>query len=239
MMGNRSANSCLAVLLAGGASRRYGADKLREEIAGRPVAGLALAALVASPAVTAIQIVGSPENLDWLGRIAKGSGSDKLLPPCRGGDCRSISTLSGLEAAAGDWKWALVHDAARPFLTPRLIDDGLAAASRYGAAIAALRATDTVQIVDGGGRIVQSPDRARTYLAQTPQIANRQLLLQCHRHLRGELDRFTDEASLLRHCGHPVAIYEGAKTNLKITSRGDLALARAIHPDHRHAKRAG
>ncbi len=238
-MGNRSAESCLAVLLAGGASRRFGADKLREEIAGRAVADLALAALIASPAVSAIQIVGSPDNLAWLGQIADRSGSDKLLPPCKGGDCRSISTLSGLEAAAGDWEWALVHDAARPFLTPRLIDDGLAAASRHGAVIAALRATDTVQIVDGGGRIVQSPDRARSYLAQTPQIAKRQLLLQCHRRLRGELDRFTDEASLLRHCGHPVAVYEGAETNLKITSQGDLAQARAIHPDHQHAKRSG
>jgi 2-C-methyl-D-erythritol 4-phosphate cytidylyltransferase len=147
---------------------------------------------------------------------------------------RSESTLAGLEAAGGDWAWALVHDGARPFISRAMIEAGLAAARTVGAAIAALPAQDTVQIVNEQGLIVQTPARGNAYLAQTPQIARHAVLLEAHRRFATELDRFTDEASLLRAVGQPVGVFAGDRDNLKITGPGDLALARAILAEFEH-----
>ena len=224
----RPAPDCLALLLAAGSSSRFGSDKLGLPLGGRPLLCWALEALAASPRVGAVQLVGSGANLAWLGELVEASSQPKLLPPCRGGKVRSESTLRGLEAAGGDWEWALVHDGARPFLSQQLISEGLAAARQTGAAIAAVPAHDTVQIVDPDGQIVETPDRSRTFLAQTPQIARRRTLLRAHRQFAAELPRFTDEASLLRALGQPVAVFRGDRNNLKITGPGDIALARAI-----------
>ena len=219
---------CLAVLLAAGSAQRFGTDKLRSDLGGRPLICWALAAMLESPLIGAVQLVGSDSNLAWLGRLQQDSGSAKLLEPCRGGQFRSESTLAGLESAGGEWEWALVHDAARPFLSQRLIGAGLDAARSFGAAIAAVPARDTVQIVDAEGLIAQSPPRSNTYLAQTPQIARRAVLLETHRRFADRLDRFTDEASLLRAAGHTVGTFAGDRNNLKITGPGDLVVARTI-----------
>lgn len=218
----------MAILLAAGSGQRFGADKLRSPLGGRPLLAWALKTLAGSPAIGAVQLVGSESNLAWLADLAGEIGDAKLLDPCRGGRVRSQSTLAGLEAAGGDWEWALVHDGARPFISRAMINAGLAAARAVGAAIAAVPAQDTVQIVDERGLIDQTPARSRAYLAQTPQIARRKVLLEAHRRFAAELERFTDEASLLRAVGQPVGIFAGDRNNLKITGPGDLALARAI-----------
>lgn len=223
-----SSPDCVAILLAAGSARRFGADKLQARLGGRPLLAWALGTLVASPAIGAVQLVGSESNLGWLAELAADSGDAKLLDPCPGGRVRSESTLAGLEAAGGDWAWALVHDGARPFISPTMIDAGLAAARDVGAAIAAVPAQDTVQIVNEQGLIDRTPPRSRAYLAQTPQIARRQLLLAAHRRFASELEQFTDEASLLRAVGQPVGVFAGDRNNLKITGPGDLALAQAI-----------
>ncbi len=219
---------CVAVLLAAGSARRFGTDKLQSPLGGRPLLTWALGTLLASPAVGAVQLVGSESNLAWLGQLVAEFDDEKLLDPCRGGRVRSESTLAGLEAAGGDWRWALVHDGARPFISRAMIDAGLAAARAVGAAIAAVPAQDTVQIVDEQGLIEQTPARSNAYLAQTPQIARRRVLLEAHRRFATGLAQFTDEASLLRAVGQPVGTFAGDRNNLKITGPGDLALARAI-----------
>lgn len=223
-----SSPDCVAILLAAGSARRFGADKLQSRLGGRPLLAWALGTLVASPAIGAVQLVGSESNLGWLAELADDSGDAKLLDPCPGGRVRSESTLAGLEAAGGEWTWALVHDGARPFISSAMIDAGLATARLVGAAIAAVPAQDTVQIVNEQGLIDRTPPRSNAYLAQTPQIARRQLLLEAHRRFASELEQFTDEASLLRAVGQPVGIFAGDRNNLKITGPGDLALARAI-----------
>lgn len=222
---------CLAILLAAGSAQRFGTDKLQASLGGRPLLSWALTALLASPSIGAVQLVGSESNLAWLDRLAADIDDSRLLGPCRGGRVRSESTLAGLDSAGGDWEWALVHDGARPFLSRALIEAGLTTARAVGAAIAAVPARDTVQIVSEKGLIEQTPARSRAYLAQTPQIARREILLAAHRRFATELDRFTDEASLLRANGQPVGVFAGDRNNLKITGPEDLALARAIQAD--------
>ncbi len=231
--------SCLVVLLAAGGAERFGSDKLAAPLGDYPVAAWSLRAFAASPLVDAIQPVGSEANLGWLAGLAKRHGAGKALAPCLGGSARSLSTLRGLEAASGNWHWVMVHDAARPFVDAALISDGLDAAAAHGSAIAAQPSSDTVQIVDENGIVCDTPDRRRSWLAQTPQIATYHSLLEAHRACAGRLASFTDEASVLRAGGQMVAVYEGNGENLKITTPPDLALARAMIQGHKRFPRGG
>jgi 2-C-methyl-D-erythritol 4-phosphate cytidylyltransferase len=122
----------------------------------------------------------------------------------------------------------LVHDGARPLAGRALIERGIAAARTHGAAIAAIPVRDTVKVVDADGRIIATPDRAHLQHAQTPQVFRYDLLVAAYRAARAQDLSVTDDAALLEALGHPVYVYEGAASNLKITTPEDLILAEAL-----------
>jgi 2-C-methyl-D-erythritol 4-phosphate cytidylyltransferase/2-C-methyl-D-erythritol 2,4-cyclodiphosphate synthase len=115
----------------------------------------------------------------------------------------------------------VIHDAARPLVSDDLIRRTVAAASEAGAAIAAIRAHDTVKQTDASGAITATLPRERIYLAQTPQ-AFRVTVLRDALRLDGEA---TDEAMLAERAGHTVRVVDGDPRNLKITTPDDLTMA--------------
>jgi 2-C-methyl-D-erythritol 4-phosphate cytidylyltransferase len=157
-----------------------------------------------------------------------------------GGERRQDSVGAGLAAVSRlshevdgtpkPYEWVAVHDGARPLLTPGLISRGLAAARSVGAAIAALPAIETVKTVDASGTITGTPERSNLWLAQTPQIFRMSLLVSAYDALRERPDSpdATDDARLVELMGHPVKVYEGERTNIKITTPQDLFIAEAI-----------
>jgi 2-C-methyl-D-erythritol 4-phosphate cytidylyltransferase len=214
------------VLAAGSGSRMNGADKMMARLDGRPVLEWSLTVLDACDEIDAIQLVVPDHEDELLTRLGRAAVRQSEFRVCSGGPSRAFSALYGLRAASdGDFGWALVHDGARPFLTPDIVVRGLEAARATGAAIAAVPATDTVQISDEAGFIVESPQRRIVWMAQTPQIARLRILLDAHERLHDRLGDFTDEASVLREIGHAVAISEGSYSNVKITTADDLAMA--------------
>jgi 2-C-methyl-D-erythritol 2,4-cyclodiphosphate synthase len=118
----------------------------------------------------------------------------------------------------------VIHDAARPLVTDSLIRRTIDAAFEAGAAIAALRASDTVKRADAAGRVAETLPRDRIYLAQTPQAFRVEVL----RHALTIAADATDEAALAEQAGHPVQLVEGDPRNLKITTADDLALAERL-----------
>jgi len=122
----------------------------------------------------------------------------------------------------------LVHDAARPFVSPDLISRSIDAAVEHGAAIAALPASDTVKRVEGEGRhtvIVGTIPRGQVYLAQTPQAFRRDVLGAAVALGRTGVEA-TDEAMLAERAGHRVHVVQGDPANVKITTARDLEAAR-------------
>jgi 2-C-methyl-D-erythritol 4-phosphate cytidylyltransferase len=117
----------------------------------------------------------------------------------------------------------LVHDAARPLVTPDLIAQGLAAAQETGAAIAAVPVRDTVKRVDQD-RIIATVDRAQLWLAQTPQVFRTELLELA---LQGAHE-VTDDAAAVEALGVSVRVFLGSERNVKVTTTSDLALAEAL-----------
>ncbi len=220
-----SLDTLVAIVLAAGSARRFGRDKLFASLAGRPVLGWSLAAFQASPSVSAIVLVLPPDRLAMGRRLADSLGITKLHAICPGGARRQDSLRNGV-AAMPAARWIAVHDGARPFVSPELVETGWRAAREVGAAVAAVPVKDTIKIVEADHVVARTPSRSGLWAAQTPQIVQAQQLLAAFA-ANGD-DDVTDDAELLERAGFPVVIVPSTYDNLKITTPEDLLLARAI-----------
>ncbi|MBI1740215.1 MAG: 2-C-methyl-D-erythritol 4-phosphate cytidylyltransferase [Acidobacteriales bacterium] len=154
---------------------------------------------------------------------------NKRLQMVEGGEHRQNSVANALAAVAADAEdIVLVHDGVRPFVTPEIIAEVIAAAQKHGAAIAGTPAADTVKQVErtAEGAVIRATiPRASVVMAQTPQGFRYDILKKAFD--EAAVDGFvgTDEASLIERAGHPVAVVMGSPRNLKITTPGDMELA--------------
>jgi 2-C-methyl-D-erythritol 4-phosphate cytidylyltransferase len=214
------------IVVAAGRSERMGTtDKLFAPLMGRPMLAWTLAAFKQCPAVDGVVVVALEARLaDARGLVDEWRFTNvRAVVP--GGARRRDSVRSGVEAAA-DAAIVAVHDGARPLVTPALIEQGIALARAHGAAACAVRARDTVKESAGDPPIVERTiDRSRTWLAQTPQVFARELLLQAH---DAANDDATDDAALVEALGREVRLYEGDPANLKVTAPDDLFIAEAL-----------
>lgn len=179
-------------------------------------------AFVNSAAIDAI-VVALPAELaaapqDYL------HGRTKPLAIVTGGERRQDSVRHAFTVAARIADLVVIHDAARPLVTDALIRRTVDAAVDSGAAIAALRVSDTIKRGDSTGRIVETLRRGDIYLAQTPQAFHVQVL----RDALAIADEATDEAALAEQAGYPVQLVEGDPRNLKITTPADLEMAERL-----------
>lgn len=216
------------VVVAAGASRRMGGqDKLTAMIGGRPLVAWTLDALLAATCVDRLVLVTAAERVDewrtarWLPR--------RVTAVVPGGTTRQRSVAAGVRHLAGLGpstggrdRVVLVHDGARPMVSPALVAAVLEAAGRHGAAIPVVPVAETLKRV-GEGTVLETVDRSSLAAAQTPQGARLDLLEDAWAQFPPEGDRdFTDEAALLEACRIPVHAIPGEPTNLKVTLPDDL-----------------
>lgn len=141
-----------------------------------------------------------------------------------GGGERFHSVKNGLAALRSDPELIAVHDAVRPFATPEMIRRVIAEAESTGAALPAIAPVDSFRETDAEGSHVI--DRNRLRIVQTPQVFRADWLTTAY---QAAFDpRFTDDASVVEAAGHPVRLVEGERTNLKLTTSEDFALAEAM-----------
>jgi 2-C-methyl-D-erythritol 4-phosphate cytidylyltransferase len=231
-----------AIIVAAGRSQRMGGvDKQLRTIGGLPVLVRTIAAFEACEDVDAVVLVVNPDNMSGAAELMAEYNWTKVRALVPGGERRQDSVRAGLTAVgklqrhegaerASGYDWVAVHDGARPLVTPGLISKGLAAAQSVGAAIAALPSTDTVKVTDANRTITSTPDRHNLWLAQTPQVFRTSILVGAYEALaqREDTSEATDCARLVELTGHPVMVYEGERTNIKITTPMDLLIAEAI-----------
>ncbi|HTU43178.1 MAG TPA: 2-C-methyl-D-erythritol 4-phosphate cytidylyltransferase [Candidatus Aquilonibacter sp.] len=146
-----------------------------------------------------------------------------------GGEHRQQSVENALkEISASSEDIVLVHDAVRPFVTREIIEEVIAAAQKYGAAIAGMPAVDTVKQVErtaDGALIKATIPRAGIVLAQTPQGFRYGVIKKAFDEASADGFLGTDEASLVERSGHEVAVVMGSPRNIKITAPSDMELA--------------
>jgi 2-C-methyl-D-erythritol 4-phosphate cytidylyltransferase len=212
-----------AIIVAAGSSQRMGGiDKLLLPLAGRPVIAHSLTVFAAHPRVEAIAVVVSPSNEAPIrALVAELSTSAHVV---LGGIRRRDSASKGLDALT-HCDYVLVHDGARPLVTPEMIDAALDGAIQSGAALCAVPVSDTVKRAADDGLVASTVNRERLWLAQTPQAFRAEVLRRAH--AAHDIDA-TDDAALVELIEEPVRLVMGSSENLKITTPSDLALAEAI-----------
>ena len=218
-----------AVIPAAGSGSRMGSTPLPKqflEIGGKPVIDWTIEAMGRAPGVDEIILVVPGEAVDQMkdGYLANPS-FPKVQAVIAGGKTRTASVVNGVGASSGEW--ILIHDAVRPFVSARLIERTMEAATKHMAAAPAIEISDTVKHKDGAF-LGDSVDRDSLLLVQTPQIFSKQLLLAAYEKLVGKNENWTDETSLLMAAGRKVAWVKGERTNMKITTPEDLVLAQAV-----------
>jgi 2-C-methyl-D-erythritol 4-phosphate cytidylyltransferase len=212
--------------------KKPAATKQFTELGGVPILIHTLRRFAASPEVSEIYIALRGNEIEGFRARLEKEAKDILRKKIRlveGGEHRQHSVANAIASvAASDDDIVLVHDAVRPFVTEEIIRDVIRAAEKYGAAIAALPAVDTVKQVErtsDGALIVATIPRERVVLAQTPQGFRYGVLKKAFDEAAADGFVGTDEASLVERSGHAVAVVMGAARNLKITTPGDMELA--------------
>ena len=218
-----------AIIVAAGASRRMGFDKLRYCLSdGRTVLETSCALFAAHPAVDELVLVAGG-NRPQCEAIA--AACPKPCTVVQGGATRADSVHNGLAAAKG--QLVAIHDAARPFASEEVITQVLQAAAKTGAAAPAVPVKDTIKVADKDGKVVTTPDRATLYAVQTPQCFDRALYLQALEAVSGEkASLVTDDCSLFELAGLPVTLTAGDYANLKITTKEDLQKENTMRIGH-------
>ena len=216
-----------AVIVAGGAGRRFGGDKLTAELGGMPVLARTLlqfenAALVSEIIVAAREdAVSEVVNLCRRYRISKAAN---VVP---GGQTRLLSSLNGVSAASKKAGIIAIHDGARPLVTEKIIEDAVWGAHLHQAAVPAIPVRDTIKIAEK--RIVkETPARETLFAVQTPQCFRRELILAALSRAAEHDPGVTDDCMAFERMGGQVWLTDGSEENLKITTPLDLALAAVI-----------
>ncbi len=245
-------NRPVAIVPAAGSGRRMGGGEPKQfrEVGGVPILLRTLSALRDANVFEHIIVAVSDEE---RARVEGWSPGIPELVCVAGGEERFHSVKSGLDAVSelgdgvgddagdagtsvagiGSHRVVLVHDGVRPFVTAREIIEVVRAAERDGAAIVCSRPVETVKSLGEGGGIVETLDRDRVRLAQTPQAFQIGLFREAYMRAEGENFVGTDEASLVERLGYVVSVIEADRWNIKITTPEDFELAEWILKERR------
>ena len=215
-----------AIIAAAGAGRRLGARVPKQllEIGGRSILQHSVDAFLSHDRVTEVIVV-LPGSLAEAPPAWMTSSAGGRVRVVEGGTRRQDSVANAFDCVDARSDIVLVHDAARPFVTPDLISRSIDAAAAHGAAIVAVAVADTVKRVDGRGVVAETLPRETIFLAQTPQAFRRAVLGEAVALGRAGAAA-TDEAMLAEQAGHPVHVIPGDAGNVKITTAADLDAAR-------------
>jgi 2-C-methyl-D-erythritol 4-phosphate cytidylyltransferase len=220
------------VIVAAGSGSRTGSAELKQFrwIAGKPMLLHSLQKFMARDDVASVVCVlprsHAADPPPWIFQC----DTDRLMISL-GGETRMESVYNGLQDLPDEASVVLIHDAARPFVDDRTIDEVVAAARRGRCATAAIPVSDTVKEVGAEGRILRTLDRTTIWQAQTPQGFPRGVIWDAHNdaHRSGLL--VTDDAALCEARGHEVIIVQGSRRAMKVTEEVDFALAETLVSD--------
>lgn len=219
-----------AIIVAAGKGKRMCANINKQfiNIKDRPMLYYSLNTFSCNKLINGIVVVCADDEIEYCRQeIVDKYKINKVMKIVAGGKERQESVYNGLKSI-DDCNVVLIHDGARPFVSDKLIEDGIAYAEIYGACACGTTPKDTIKIRDNRGFLQNSLDRTTLFSVQTPQCFNYDLILQCHRKLKNESIAVTDDTSVVEHYGNRVYLYKGSYDNIKITTPEDLSVAEMI-----------
>jgi 2-C-methyl-D-erythritol 4-phosphate cytidylyltransferase len=220
----------VAVLLAGGVGTRIGLaiPKQLIKVAGKTILEHALVALHDHPMVDEVVIMMTPGHLDAVRSIVKAGRYDKVTQILEGGETRNDTTLRALDAIGDDDCHVLFHDAVRPLVTARIIEECFEALETYPAVDVAIPSADTIIEVSPENTIREIPPRATLRRGQTPQAFRASVIRAAYAEAARDPNFVaTDDCTVvLRYQpGEPIWVVNGDDRNMKVTEPIDVYLA--------------
>lgn len=220
-----------AIVLAAGKGKRMNSRVQKQYllIYNKPVIYYTLKAFEESDINEVILVTGQDEIEYCRREIVEKYGLKKVNGIVPGGRERFDSVYEGLRAIS-DCDYVLIHDGARPFVTPELINDNIACVRKEGACVTAVPSKDTVKIADEAGFIRDTPPRSLVWQIQTPQSFSYEMILEAYKkRAKAHDESVTDDAMVVEKYAHQkIRLLMGDYRNIKITTPEDLILAKAL-----------
>jgi len=223
--------SAAALIVAAGRGLRAGGERPKQYqlLGGMSVLERAIRALGAAAGVTKAIVVIHPDDAENYAEVTARltQHAEFLLPPAYGGATRQASVRAGLEALGeAPPEIVLIHDAARPFVSPALIARAIAAAHQHGAAVPGIPVNDTIRRLGAGRPYGETLPRESLRTIQTPQAFAFAKIRDAHaRAAAAGLDAFTDDGGLAEWAGLDVHVFEGEAENSKLSLPSDFSRA--------------
>lgn len=218
--------SVIALITAGGRGSRFAKHDIPKQylpLCGMPILRHCINTFLSHNEVDNVVVVIRKEDLELYKEATFGLD---ILPAVYGGKTRQESVRFGLESLqTANPKKVLIHDAARPFVTKKIISSVITQLDYSSAVIPAVQIDDTIKKCSDG-KILWTVERSDLWRAQTPQGFNYQDIMHYHKLYKDKI--FTDDAALKEHAGMPVTIIPGSPNNFKITTDDDYERAEAI-----------
>jgi 2-C-methyl-D-erythritol 4-phosphate cytidylyltransferase len=198
-------------------------------LGGKPLLAHTLARFEMASSVDHVVLIVPPGREEFCWRaIVEPQGFHKVTHIATGAETRQRSVMAGFNCLTDDVEIVVVHDGARPFVSPALITASIEGAMQVGCAIAAIPESDTLKRVGVTGRVQETLDRRHVWRAQTPQTFRRQILRDAVLYAGQHHLDATDEAALVEALALPVQIIPASIWNFKITAPEDLQLAELV-----------
>ena len=222
---------CTVIIAAAGNGKRMGTDIPKQflDIKGKPVLGYTVEAFEKNENIDSIIIVTSAEKIDYCRKeIVEKYSFNKVIKIVEGGSERQFSVYNAIKAIDENTDIVLIQDGARPFIMKEDIDKVIKGVIENGAAVMAVKSKDTIKVADENGFVKDTPDRSFIWNIQTPQGFLLPIIKEAYK--KAEEDRFigTDDSMLAERLGYKVKLIEGHYTNIKITTKDDLWVAKNI-----------
>lgn len=220
---------CVAIVLSAGSGSRMKSDIPKQYLTvnDKPVIYYTLKAFEESAVDQVILVTGAGDTEYCRKEIVNKYGFQKVHAVVPGGAQRYDSVYQGLKAVSNG-EYVLVHDGARPLVTPEMIGRAIEGAREYGACVLAMPVKDTIKIAEASGYAVDTPDRSMLWQVQTPQAFSYELLMtayeRMYRHPQKEIT-ITDDAMVVEtFTDKKIRLVEGSYRNIKITTPEDLEI---------------
>jgi 2-C-methyl-D-erythritol 4-phosphate cytidylyltransferase len=221
----------LAIILAGGAGKRMGASTNKQFLLldNKPIIVHTLQVFDECRPIDGIYLVVNQKDLPVIQEeILETYRFNKLTKIVIGGRLRQDSVRNGLEAIEGPCDVVIIHDGARPFVSPTFIEKGIYLMEMFDAIIPALPVKDTIKVISKEGFVVKTLERDSLWHVQTPQTFKYELIAKAYKEGMAKKLFGYDDATFLEMMGKKVKVIEGSPYNIKITTPEDLIIAKGM-----------
>lgn len=208
------------ILLAAGNSTRFGKNRNKnfELVHGKSIISYSLNSFDNNKYIDNIIIVIRQEDKIVIENIIKEQKIHKKVYLILGGKSRQESVYNALRNT--DSNIVVIHDGARPVLKQEYINETIKKIDDFKGVTIGVKSKDTIKIADNDGIIINTTERENTWLIQTPQCFDREILLNLHEKYKNDI--ITDDCMLLEKGGYKVKIIEGDYNNIKVTTYSDI-----------------